>query len=85
MNSTVFVGFTALALDQVPESRGTFISMRAMFRYIGITIGAALGATLLSVFASYQAIGIAFGVISITIVPFVLLVKDTTMLPSNPG
>jgi MFS transporter, DHA1 family, multidrug resistance protein len=84
MNATVFVGFTALALDQVPGSRGTFISMRAMFRYIGITIGAALGATLLSVFASYQAVGIAFGLISIAIVPFILLVKDTTIVRSNP-
>ncbi len=83
MNATVFVGFTALALDQVPESRGSFVSIRAMFHYIGITIGAAIGATLLSVFASYQAIGIAFGVISITIVPFILLVKDTTILRSN--
>ena len=84
MYATVFVGFTALALDQVPESRGTFISIRAMFRYIGVAIGAAIGATLLSTFASYQAVGIAFGVISITIVPFILLVKDTTKIQSTP-
>jgi predicted MFS family arabinose efflux permease len=84
MSGTVFVGFTALALDQVPESRGTFISIRSMFRYVGTAIGAAIGATLLSVFASYQAVGIAFGVISITIVPFILLVKDTTKMQSTP-
>ena len=51
-----------------------------MFRYIGIAVGAAIGATLLSTFASYQAVGIAFGVISIAIVPFILLVKDTTIM-----
>jgi MFS family permease len=84
MNATVFVGFTALALDQVPESRGTFISIRSMFRYIGTAIGAAIGATLLSVFASYQAVGIAFGVTSIAIVPFIFLVKDTTKIRSTP-
>jgi predicted MFS family arabinose efflux permease len=84
MSATVFVGFTALALDQVPESRGTFISIRSMFRYIGITIGATIGATLLSVFASYQVVGIAFGVISIAIVPFIFLVKDTTKIRSTP-
>jgi predicted MFS family arabinose efflux permease len=84
MSATVFVGLTALALDQVPESRGTFISIRSMFRYIGITIGAAIGATLLSAFASYQIVGIAFGVISITIIPFIFLVKDTTKMRPNP-
>jgi predicted MFS family arabinose efflux permease len=80
MSATVFVGFTALALDQVPESRGTFISIRSMFRYIGAAVGAAIGATLLSSFASYQAVGIAFGAISFAIVPFILLVKDTTIM-----
>jgi predicted MFS family arabinose efflux permease len=84
MSATVFVGFTALVLDQVPESRGTFISISSMFRYLGTAIGAAIGATLLSVFASYQAVGIAFGVISITIIPFIFLVKDTTRIRSTP-
>ncbi len=85
MSATIFVGFTALALDQVPESRGTFISIRSMFRYIGIAIGAAIGATLLSNFASYQAVGIVFGAISIALVPVILLVKDTTKIRPNPN
>lgn len=76
--ATVFVGFAALALDQVPVSRGTFISMRSMFLYIGTAIGAAIGATLLSTTASYQVVGVALGVISIAMVPFILLIKDTT-------
>jgi len=84
MYATVLVGLAALALDQVPESRGTFISIRSMFLYIGTAIGAAISATLLSALASYQVVGIALGVISIGMVPFILRVKDTTKMPSTP-
>ena len=84
MYSTVLVGFAALALDQVPEGRGTFLSIRSMFLYIGAAIGAAIGATLLTALASYQVIGVVLGVISIAIVPFILMVKDTTKRPSTP-
>ena len=84
MYATVLVGLAALGLDQVPESRGTFISIRSMFLYIGTAIGAAISATLLSALASYQAVGIALGLISIAIVPFILRVKDTTKMPPTP-
>jgi DHA1 family inner membrane transport protein len=53
-----------LALDQVPNSRGTMMSVRSVFSNIGVAIGTAVGGVLL-VFFSYQAVGVALGAFSI--------------------
>jgi predicted MFS family arabinose efflux permease len=56
--------FHCLILDQVPQSRGTMLSLNTVCGCIGSAIGVAVGGALLLV-SSYMAVGIAFGVLSI--------------------
>jgi predicted MFS family arabinose efflux permease len=71
-----FTGMTAsayqcLALEQVPESRSTMLSLNRLFTGIGYTIAPAIGGTLLVMFSlqsvevGYQAVGVAIGGMSI--------------------
>ena len=72
-----FTAFSCLALDQVPQFRGTMMSMKSMFHNIGAAIGAAVGGAMLILFSSYQAVGIALGAISIASgAVFYFLTKD---------
>jgi len=66
----------SLSLEQAPKSRGTMMSMGAVFWSLGGTIGAAVGGIALSQFG-YQILGVAFGVFGI-LAAFVifLLAKD---------
>ncbi len=54
--------FSCLILDQVPQSRGTIMSLNTVCGSVGGAIGAALGGGLLVLF-SYQAVGFAFAVL----------------------
>jgi DHA1 family inner membrane transport protein len=58
--TTAGTALSCLALDQVPEARGTMMSMKSVFGNIGNTIGPAVGGSLL-VSASYQALGFVLG------------------------
>ncbi len=63
--------YPCLALDQVPKSRGTMVSMLRVFSSIGGAITPAVGGTLLVLFSpqslgiGYQAVGLAFGAMNI--------------------
>jgi predicted MFS family arabinose efflux permease len=76
--------FSCYALEQVPKSRSTMMSLRSIFNEMGGAIGAALGGALLILFAynlslSYQTVGIAFGAIGISAsAVFYFLTKDPT-------
>ena len=61
--------FICLVVDQVPESRGTMMSLHRIARNAGEAIGAAIGGVLLTLF-SYQVLGLGFGVIMIASPPF---------------
>jgi predicted MFS family arabinose efflux permease len=75
--AAAFTAFSCLALDQVPQSRGTMMSMKSMFLNIGTAIGAAVGGAMLILFGSYQAVGIALGAISVASgAVFYFLTKD---------
>jgi predicted MFS family arabinose efflux permease len=70
-----------LALDQVPKSRGTMMSLGNAFSNIGSAIGAAVGGAMLVLFVSYQAVGLALGAMCITAAAvFYFLTKD----PNRP-
>ena len=74
--TTAGTALTCLALDQVPEARGTMMSMKNVFANIGNTIGPAIGGPML-IWASYQAIGFTLGGMSlIASVIILFLSKD---------
>ena len=57
--------FNCLALDQVPQSRGTMMSLTSVFGKIGNTIAAAVGGLVLVLFSSFQLLGLVFGAMTI--------------------
>jgi predicted MFS family arabinose efflux permease len=68
--------FSCLVLDQVPQSRGTMLSLKSVSGSIGSAIGAAVGGALLVLF-SYQAVGWAFGgICAVSAVIYLLFTKD---------
>ena len=76
--ATAGTALSCLALDQVPEARGTMMSMKSVFGNIGNTIAPAIGGVLL-VWASYQALGLVLGAMSIIASAIILLIaKDPT-------
>jgi predicted MFS family arabinose efflux permease len=84
--ATGITAFSCYALEQVPKSRSTMMSLRSIFTEMGGAIGAALGGALLVLFSynlalSYQTVGIAFGAIGISAsAVFYFLTKD----PNKP-
>jgi predicted MFS family arabinose efflux permease len=68
--------FSCLILDQVPQSRGTMLSLNTVCGSIGAAIGTAVGGALL-VLISYQAVGFAFAAfcVAATII-YYFLTKD---------
>lgn len=59
-----YVSGDVLTLDQVPQYRGTLMSLNMVARSIGITLGGILGGSLLILF-DYNIFGIIMGVIGI--------------------
>ncbi len=76
--TTAGTALACLALDQVPEARGTMMSLKSVFGNIGNAIVPAVGGALL-VWASYQALGFVLGAMSIVASAIILLIaKDPT-------
>jgi predicted MFS family arabinose efflux permease len=76
--ATAGTALACLALDQVPEARGTMMSMKSVFGNVGNTIGPAVGGALL-VLASYSALGFVLGGMSMVASAIILfLAKDPT-------
>ena len=68
-----------LALDQVPKTRGTMMSLNMMFGTLGVLIGTAIGGLMLVLFHQYQAVGLALGALGITSAAVIyFFVKDPT-------
>ncbi len=78
--AAAFTAFSCLALDQVPEHRSTMMSMRSVFGNLGAAIGGGLGGAMLMLLGSYQAVGIALGILSIASAVVFLLTRDTTRI-----
>jgi predicted MFS family arabinose efflux permease len=77
-STTAGTALACLALDQVPEARGTMMSMKSVFGNIGNTIGPAVGGSLL-VLASYPDLGCVLGGMSMVASAIILfLTKDPT-------
>jgi predicted MFS family arabinose efflux permease len=81
---SVFIGafaipaFICLVVDQVPDSRGTMMSLHRIFQNTGAAIGTAVGGALLALF-SYQVLGLWFGALMIASAAiFFFLVKQPT-------
>jgi MFS transporter, DHA1 family, inner membrane transport protein len=77
--------FSCLAVDQIPNSRGTMISLIRVFTSAGKTLTPAIGGALLVILASqptpmnYQALGITLGAITIfAAILLKLFVKNQT-------
>jgi MFS family permease len=65
-----------LTLEQMPESRGTMLSINSVFLTLGATIGAGIGGFALAMF-NYTGIFLVFSIlILITAAVFFFLVKD---------
>ena len=76
--TTAGTALSCLALDQVPEARGTMMSMKNVFGNIGNAIGPAVGGSLL-VLASYPTLGFVLGGMSMVAFAIILfLAKDPT-------
>ena len=69
--------FICLVVDQVPESRGTMMSLHRIARNAGEAVGAAIGGVLLALF-SYQVLGLGFGVIMIASAAIFFIAKQPT-------
>ena len=68
--------FASLTLEQIPQFRGTMMSLRSAFLGIGSFIGITIAGTVLNTY-SYQAVGIALGTISFSsIIVILLIAKD---------
>jgi predicted MFS family arabinose efflux permease len=83
MAGIAFSTATSLSLDQVPESRGTMMSLNSAVLAVGGALAAAVGGTVLDLF-SYGALGLTLGATGvIAAAVFYFLTKDPsrTKLP----
>ena len=76
--SATFVGFTSLVLEQVPDFRGTMISLNTSFQYIGYIVGLTISGLILNLCSnSFQILYIIFGLCGIvSAVLIVLFTRD---------
>jgi predicted MFS family arabinose efflux permease len=87
VTSTAFLamGLTSwslLALDQVPDFRGTMMSLRSIFVSIGVAITTAVGGVAFALSGSYQVVGIALAIMIWPGAPLIyFLAKD----PNKPS
>ncbi len=68
--------FNCLALDQIPQSRATMISMTSLFNKIGNATAAAVAGFVLFAFASFSIAGLIFGAMTFGIVALLFLTKE---------
>jgi predicted MFS family arabinose efflux permease len=69
---------TALSIDQIPQFRGTMLSMGRVFQGIGGTLGVLVGGMVLNLF-NYQMTALVIGLIGISASPLLIfLAKDPT-------
>jgi len=68
----------AFALDQVPKSRGTMMSMTNVFMKIGWTIAPAVAGLMLFLFSSYQALGLAAAALSVAGASILVFSKENS-------
>ncbi len=71
--------FNCLAIDQIPQSRSTMMSMTNLFSKIGNTIAAAVSGFVLVVTSSFQLTGIVFGFMTFAIVAILSFTKEPTI------
>ncbi len=76
--SMMFTASTSLTLEQVPEFRGTMMSISSATASIGSALGAAVGGWVLLLY-DYEAVGISLGAMMVAAaIIFYLLVEDPT-------
>lgn len=80
-----FAGGVNLTLEQLPELRGTMMSMSTIFMSLGVGIGAALGGVALAVFRDYTALVLTFVTLQLTAAAiYYFLTKDPCRTGSSP-
>jgi len=76
--TTAGTALSCLALDQVPEARGTMMSLKSVFGNTGNALGPAIGGALL-IWASYPPLGLVLGAMSIIASAIILIIaRDPT-------
>jgi predicted MFS family arabinose efflux permease len=70
----------SLTLEQVPEYKGSIMSLNSAFFYIGIALGASVGGLILLLWEDYYAgVGLVLGIMSLLIaILFYFVVSDPT-------
>lgn len=68
--------FNILAVDQIPQSRATMVSMTSLFGRIGNTTAAAVSGFVLFTFGSFSIAGFVFGAMTFGIAAILCLAKE---------
>jgi MFS family permease len=69
---------TGLVLEQVPEFRGSMVSVQTMFRNIGLILGTMISGILLNIYLNnFNLLMVIYGTCGIAAAPILLLAKDS--------
>jgi MFS family permease len=67
---------TVLVLDQIPQSRGTMMSLSTVFGRIGWTVAPGMAGLMLVLFSSYQAVGLAAAALGVAAAAVFVFTKE---------
>ncbi|HLN46030.1 MAG TPA: MFS transporter [Candidatus Sulfotelmatobacter sp.] len=79
-SALAFFSMNCLTLDQVPDSRGTMVSVSRIFSKMGDAAVPAIGGLLLVLFASYQAMAVVLAAMDVMAAVFFIVTRD----PNKP-
>ncbi|MGV9560770.1 MFS transporter [Streptomyces sp. NPDC003480] len=76
---------TTLVSELSPRARGTALSLNASSQYVGVMVGTAAAAALLSAGSSFFVIGALCALCTLIVVPLVLVSRTRTADAAEPG
>jgi MFS family permease len=80
------VGFNSLNLEQVPDFRGTMMSINSSFRSLGLIVGLTLSGLLLNLYTNnFQILYAMFGGAAIASAAVIFLFANDTAKPQSQG